>query len=164
MTGYRCWSAGFSFCTNMLGITVTTVTIVTPRACTRDSAVHDVWVPTCLVLHIVQKKKKKNFTCFHRASSRNSDTCLFSKHNFASSLLRTLLFIRFRLRLRLDWQQQRYDPPVGCCKSCPFLALLHKQAPDALSTQLLLSAEPSGGTSVASGSAVKLCVGAPARL
>ena len=50
---------------------------------------------------------------------------------------------------------------VGCCKSCPLLVSSHGRG---LSAQLLLSAEPSRSTSVASGSAVKLCVGASARL
>ena len=51
---------------------------------------------------------------------------------------------------------------VRCC-SCPFLVSSHNQTAD-LSVQLLLSAEPICGTSVASGLAVKLCVGASARL
>ncbi len=52
---------------------------------------------------------------------------------------------------------------VRCC-SCLFLVSSHNQEADDLSVQLLLSAEPSCGTSVASGSAVKLCVGGSARL
>ena len=43
--------------------------------------------------------------------------------------------------------------------SCLFLVSSHNQEADDLSVQLLLSAELSCGTSVASGSAVKLCVG-----
>ena len=61
----------------MLGITVTTVTIVTPRACTRDSAVHVVWVPTRLVLqHCAKEEEEEEFhmlpSCDKNGSSRNS--------------------------------------------------------------------------------------------
>ena len=48
---------------------------------------------------------------------------------------------------------------VEGCKSCPVLVASHKQALNGVSTQLLLSAGPSCGTSVASGSTVKLCWG-----
>ena len=48
---------------------------------------------------------------------------------------------------------------VGGCKSCPVLVASHKQALDGLSTRLLLSTEPSCGTSIASGSTVKLRLG-----
>jgi len=52
---------------------------------------------------------------------------------------------------------------VRCC-SCLFLVSSHNQEADDSFVQLLISAEPSRGTRVASVSAVKLCVGASARL
>lgn len=95
------------------------------------------------------------------------NTCLFSKGTILLFLSVAGFVVSLLSAASATWlaaaviRSHGGSVTVSCC-SCPFPASSHHQAADNLSAQLLLSAEPSCNTSVAPGSAVKLCVGASA--